>query len=130
MSSEHQHHSNGDRDYADLDIRLKPIVKFTVGLTLFVILTFWVSKIGLQAWLRDRAAKDVPISEFAQDRVIPPEPRLQVNEQLTLQEQRGMEREQLESYGWVDQGAGVVRIPIQHAIDILAERGLPARETK
>jgi hypothetical protein len=30
----------------------------------------------------------------------------------------------LSSYGWVDQGTGVVRIPIEDAMRILAERGV------
>ena len=34
---------------------------------------------------------------------------------------------QLNSYGWVDREHGVVRIPIEQAIDLLATRGLPAR---
>jgi hypothetical protein len=33
----------------------------------------------------------------------------------------------LSSYGWVDREAGIVRIPIDRAMDLLAERGLPAR---
>ena len=36
--------------------------------------------------------------------------------------------ERLHSYGWVDQGAGIVHIPIDRAIDLIVERGLPARE--
>jgi hypothetical protein len=31
----------------------------------------------------------------------------------------------LNSYGWVDQPKGIVRIPVAQAIDILAKRGLP-----
>jgi DNA-binding GntR family transcriptional regulator len=34
----------------------------------------------------------------------------------------------LHSYGWVDRDAGIVRIPIERAIEILAERGLPTRD--
>lgn len=33
----------------------------------------------------------------------------------------------LNSYGWMDRSNGVVRIPIQLAMDLLAQRGLPAR---
>ncbi len=34
----------------------------------------------------------------------------------------------LNSYGWVDRPNGVVHIPIERAIDLLVERGLPTRE--
>ena len=33
----------------------------------------------------------------------------------------------LGSYGWVDKNAGVVRIPIDAAMKLTLERGLPAR---
>jgi hypothetical protein len=34
----------------------------------------------------------------------------------------------LHSYGWVDRQRGVVHIPIDRAIDLIIERGLPTRE--
>ena len=34
----------------------------------------------------------------------------------------------LSSYGWVDQNNGVVRVPIQTAIDQVAQKGLPVRQ--
>ena len=37
------------------------------------------------------------------------------------------EEQTLHSYGWVDQQAGVVRIPIDRAMELLAQRGLPTR---
>jgi O-acetyl-ADP-ribose deacetylase (regulator of RNase III) len=35
---------------------------------------------------------------------------------------RQAENEKLSSYGWVDQGAGVVRVPVEEAIRIMSER--------
>jgi hypothetical protein len=40
-----------------------------------------------------------------------------------MQELRAAETQILTSYGWVDQGAGVARIPIARAMEILAARG-------
>jgi hypothetical protein len=37
------------------------------------------------------------------------------------------EEKTLHSYGWVDQRAGVVRIPIDRAMELVAQRGLPTR---
>jgi hypothetical protein len=37
------------------------------------------------------------------------------------------DKELLSTYGWVDRPAGVVRIPIDRAIDITLERGFPVR---
>jgi hypothetical protein len=45
----------------------------------------------------------------------------------TLGALRSSEDTLLHSYGWVDQKAGIVHIPIERAMDILAQKGLPAR---
>lgn len=57
----------------------------------------------------------------------PPEPRLQVAPLADLQALRARDAAALHSYAWIDRDAGVVRIPIERAIAVLAERGLPAR---
>lgn len=62
-------------------------------------------------------------------REVPPQPRLQVSDILDMQEMRAAEEKVLNSYGWVDKGSGTVRLPIDRAMDILAQRGLPARQT-
>jgi hypothetical protein len=55
-----------------------------------------------------------------------PQPRLQRTPVLDLRAIRAEEDKVLDSYAWVDQKQGVVRIPVALAIDILAKRGLPA----
>jgi len=62
-------------------------------------------------------------------RRLPPEPRLQVAPTLDLDQMRAAEDKILGSYGWVDRQNGLVRIPIARAMDVLAQRGLPARTT-
>jgi hypothetical protein len=57
----------------------------------------------------------------------PPEPRIQADPRLDLWRLRAREDAVLSSYGWLDQQAGTVRIPISRALDLLAERGLPVR---
>ena len=37
------------------------------------------------------------------------------------------EQQRLHTYGWIDQSAGVVHIPIERAMDLLLQRGLPTR---
>ncbi|HWW83764.1 MAG TPA: hypothetical protein VNZ26_09195 [Vicinamibacterales bacterium] len=58
---------------------------------------------------------------------LPPEPRLQVHPREDLIDLRRHEDEVLGAYGWVDKNAGLVRIPIEEAMRIAVERGLPAR---
>lgn len=56
----------------------------------------------------------------------PPEPRLQAAPRADLRQVLAEERLATDSYGWVNRGAGIARIPVDVAIDILAGRGLPA----
>jgi hypothetical protein len=56
-----------------------------------------------------------------------PAPRLQVAPQVDLAALRAREDADLNGYGWVDRKAGVVRIPIERAMDLLVQRGLPVR---
>jgi hypothetical protein len=60
-------------------------------------------------------------------RVLPAGPLLQVNAQEDLRDYLQQQQQTLNSYGWVDQGAGVVRIPIDRAMDEVLQRGLPIR---
>lgn len=56
-----------------------------------------------------------------------PQPRLLVNEPANLADLNKHEHEMLTTYGWMDQNAGVVRLPIERAKELLLERGLPVR---
>ena len=57
----------------------------------------------------------------------PPAPALEAQSGQTLDPYRANEQQKLNSYGWVDRSGGVIRIPIDRAMDLTAERGLPAR---
>jgi hypothetical protein len=57
----------------------------------------------------------------------PPAPRLQVQPREELKQMRAEEDQILNSYGWVDGSAGIVRIPIEQAMRVTIEQGLPAR---
>jgi hypothetical protein len=54
-------------------------------------------------------------------------PPLQPNAVQDLQQMRAHEDEILGSYGWVDRRRGVTRIPIDRAMDLLLQRGLPVQ---
>jgi len=67
----------------------------------------------------------------AETRILPPEPRLQgapghdIQPQEELKEMRAGEDAILNSYGWVDEKAGIARIPINEAMKVLLVKGLP-----
>jgi hypothetical protein len=58
-----------------------------------------------------------------------PEPRLQLSPPADMAAFRAREEAELSTYGWVNKTSGIVRIPIQRAMEILAQRGLPAGNT-
>ena len=65
-----------------------------------------------------------------QQNQLPPAPRLQQNPQQDLRDLHVKQRGVLEEYSWVDKQAGVARIPIEDAMKIVVQRGLPVREAQ
>jgi hypothetical protein len=68
-----------------------------------------------------------PASPFENVRALPPRPVLQVTPAQDLHQYLDQQDAVLNSYGWVDQKAGVVRIPIDRAMNLLLQKGLPVR---
>ncbi len=54
-------------------------------------------------------------------------PPLQADEQADLRSYQAQEQQVLNSYGWVDEANGVVRVPIREAMRMLVDRGIEAR---
>ncbi len=122
-----QHSTTLGHEAADADIG--PLIKFAIflALTTFVCAAICV---GLYKYLDQREAREkagrYPLAAGLA-RPLPPPPRLQTYPFYDLKAFRSEENRVLEHYGWVDKNAGVVRIPVERAIDVLAEKGLPYR---
>jgi hypothetical protein len=56
-----------------------------------------------------------------------PAPALQVKPALDLQAYRVQAERDLNGTGWIDQAHGVTKIPVDRAMTLLLERGLPVR---
>jgi len=76
------------------------------------------------------ASRRQPVEELppslSGDRPVPVEPRLNPNQKTEMQQIRAAENKVLSTYGWLDKERGVARIPIERAMTLLVERGLPA----
>ncbi len=59
---------------------------------------------------------------------LPPEPRLQVSPRGDYAKELAYENQQLHSYSWVDRDRGIVAIPIDRAMEIIAKRGIPPQK--
>ena len=57
----------------------------------------------------------------------PPQPRLEAESGQDYATYLAAEQRKLTSYHWVDRQAGIAAIPVERAIDLLAQQGLPTR---
>jgi hypothetical protein len=57
----------------------------------------------------------------------PPQPRLEAESGQEYATYLAAEQQKLTTYRWVDRQAGIVAIPVERAIDLLAQQGLPTR---
>lgn len=123
--------AHGEEQF-DRELSMRGIVGFLIGLVvvmLVVAVVIWQLSGGLKEHL---VAQDPPPSPLPEANVfqLPPEPRLQVDPEGELAAMRAGEEKILFSYEWIDRDAGIVRVPIDEAMDWVAEHGVPAwRET-
>jgi hypothetical protein len=61
--------------------------------------------------------------------VSPGEPRLEAVSGETLARVRASERERLNTYAWISRKDGIARVPIDVAMDLIVQRGLPTDPT-
>jgi hypothetical protein len=116
--------------HEESDVNVRAILGFggallAVALVVHLFL-FWLQ--GFYATRTERAETTLyPMAAGQQDQ-LPPQPRLQENPQQELQDLRAKQEALLTGYGWVNKEAGIARIPIEDAMRIVVERGLPSRE--
>ena len=134
------HNEDVAHEQSDINVRavlMSAAILVVVGLVSHVVIYF------LFGWLQaDAASKDPVGSPLAVPATVMPSttmespvfaagasgPQLLTNEPMALEIHQREMRERLQGYGWVDQATGVARIPIDEAMRLVAERGLPVRE--
>jgi hypothetical protein len=152
MSNHPNHAKSGHGDYERSDVDVAGVVYFLIGLAIACVLSYFIVR-GLYAFLeRHFEAEQTPVSPLVTNapvdtRHLPqkyktdsqgadyekylnenfPAPQLETDERTQLNEIRLHEEDTLSTYDWLDQKAGTVRIPIDRAMDLLAQRGLPVR---
>ena len=145
MSTETKARSAGSRPVHD-DVAFDPrdvgsggVLRFLLYLSLVVVLALVVCW-GVLKFAQSRIARfDQSPTPVRQDvgKQYPPEPRLQgvpgdpnyhpSDPQQDLRDKLARDRAELEELRWVDEKAGVAQIPIEDAMKIIAEKGLPVR---
>ena len=134
-------HLNADVEFEREDLSAAGIFAFLVGLAIsgFVI---HVILVGMYRYLdnydKTHQPPPSPMSRQTstdlrqptpQDANKFPLPRLEVNERAEIYGKRMQEEETLNTYGWVDQKTGVAHIPIERAMDLIVQQGLPTGPT-
>ena len=134
--------------YEGTDVKVTGIVVFLTALAIFVAVT-GVLCIGIGKVINSQLAKaDGPVTkwnhpvdvrklgnlasspelqqQFAELAHHFPSPRLQTDDGYQeITDIHAKEDLLLENYSWIDQGKGTVRIPIERAMELIAQRGLP-----
>jgi hypothetical protein len=127
--------------YERQDISVSGVLYFLFGLAVAGLITYFVVD-GFYHFLDKRAAAEqAPVNPLVTNaptdtRHIPkdypqsafPNPKLEEDERGQLNGIRLTEEETLSTYDWIDKNTGTVRIPIDRAMELIAQRGLPTRQ--
>lgn len=111
----------------DAEIHVKAIFGVLAGLALLVAVSF-AGMGALSRFMKARSiARDpepLPVAEANQPR---PRPRaaLQADPTADMVKYAKEEEAAISSYAWVDRANGIAQIPVERALEIVAERGLP-----
>lgn len=124
----HDHGTPPVTGHEHADVDLSGANRFILIMAAFLAVTFAFIYFVFTKWEGDfRAGQPQPSPVAARDGDrLPPLPRLQTTPYADLKAFTASEDEVLTTYAWVDKEKGVVRLPIAKAIELVAERGLPA----
>ena len=106
------------------DVNVWAVGKFAIGLVVVCVVSIALL-FGLLKFFQSR--EETSVANTVEPTKLFPEPQLQKTPIPDLKAIRAEEDKLLNGYAWVDQPKGVVRIPVDRAIEVLAHRGLPSR---
>ena len=117
--------------YEHTDADTRPLVRFLVGCVISAVVIHFGLAGAYQLMVnigigKETSERQYPLSEGL-THSLPPAPRLQQfpeNDRFDFQRE---ERRLLSSYAWANKAGGTVRIPVDEAMRLTVERGLPSR---
>ena len=104
------------------DINYSAILKWGIALLVIAVIVHILMYFLFQYFNAEEAKLDPKPSPMFQKDQTPPEPTLQKNPTLDLQEFRAQEQHLLGSYGWVDKEKGIARIPVSEAMKLVVAK--------
>lgn len=109
--------------YEEKDVAYKKVLPWIVALFGFLGGSSVVAFVMYGVLVPKEPEPNVSTFPPAESRRIPPEPIVQGNPIEDMQKFRAAEDKSLNSYSWKDKNAGIVQIPIEDAVKLLAARG-------
>jgi hypothetical protein len=121
------HNASQTPGYETRDTNTGAILNFLVILAVALVIS------GLVCWgmfkIFSTHAVDQPATDspFADTRQLPLGPQLQVNPREDWLKFRQGQEDSLHTYGWENRAAGIARVPIEEAMELLVKKGLPVQ---
>lgn len=116
------------RHYEVEDINYRAILWFggaiLAGVVVVNLLLYWL----IGSWSGEATPLQVQIPPALVTPLPVPGPGLDAAPEARLNATLAREEQRLNNYAWLDREGGVVRIPVERAMELLVEQGLPARE--
>jgi hypothetical protein len=126
MSTEINSQPKREDGYERRDANVRTLLIFAGSLALLIIIVLFAMR-----WTFEFLSAKEPLgptpTPFEDVRALPPQPRLQVQPHQDLKDYCQQELSNLKSYGWVDPQNGIVRIPVEVAMQKVLQQGLPVR---
>jgi hypothetical protein len=129
MSETHREPESGhghEPEEFDRDLDVRAIVWTAVGITGMTIVSGLLMLLMMRVFATSDERHEAPRPPMAEQHPIAPAPQLQPFPRLDMELMNRQEDTTLSHAAWIDRQAGTVRLPISVAIDLVAERGLPA----
>jgi hypothetical protein len=121
--------SNQTFSHETEDANVRAIVStggaLAIGAAIVFVIVHWIFQ-----YLADHpltTARPNPMAETDRQQ-FPPAPRLEEHPAIELKDLHSQEDRILSTYGWTDKTGGVVRIPIDRAMELQLQRGFPTRK--
>lgn len=129
--SEPHNLDNPEVVHEESDVDVRAILGWGLGLAVLALVVHVFLWGALALYERQTQSTETPAYPLAvgQRDALPPEPRLQDTPQQDMRDLRDAQRARLQGHEWINREAGIARIPIEDAMRLVVERGLPTRES-
>jgi hypothetical protein len=126
METKHPEHGGPGDGYERRDANIPALLKLGLGLAVLIAVTM-VSMTWAFSIFDKYEPLGPPAASFVNSRQLPTGPLLQAAPHVELKDYCAAQQNNVGTYAWVDKQQGTVRIPVDRAMDLILQQGLPAR---